>query len=135
MVRDVLIDHFLRDIARAPCTITYGPKVPSPVTLLQMRELVLKEAGCSAFESLHDVGDGEFGRILHVHVNVIGAHCTLEYTDVFTVADLYEKLSATLLHVPCEHVVAVFGYPDDVDGHPSERVTAMPVWIWHSGQC
>ena len=88
MMFNVLVDHLLRDISSAPCTVAYGPEVSSPVTLLEMRELVLKEAGCSALESLHDVGGGEFWRVLYVPVDMIGAHRPIEDPDIFTVADL-----------------------------------------------
>ena len=132
---DVIIDHLLRHIPGAPGTVPYCPEMPAPVALAQMGELVLEEAGCSSLEPLHDVGERELGRVLEMHVDMIGADGPLEDPDVLAVADLDEQCSASLLHLSREDVEAVLGDPDDVDGQTREGMAAVPVGIGHSGPC
>lgn len=79
---DVVIDHLLGDVACAPCPVANGPEVSPPIALPEVREFILEKAGCSSLETLHDVGDGELGRVLDVHVDMIGAHGSFEDADV-----------------------------------------------------
>ena len=48
----VLLDHFFRDVARAPYAVADGPEVPPPVLLPQLRELLLEDARCPPLEPL-----------------------------------------------------------------------------------
>ena len=132
MMLNVVLNHLLGDIAGRPGSVPNGPKVPAPVALMQMGEFILKIAGCFSFKTLHDLCNGEFGWIFEVHVDVIGAHRPFENTDVFGVAYLDQKCSASLLHFSFENVVAIFGRPDDVDGHSCQGMTAVTVGIGHA---
>ena len=135
MTLDVLLDHVFGDIPCTPGPVPDRPEVSAPVAFPEMREFVLQEARRSPLEALHDVGDGEFGRVLHVHVDVIGADGALEDADIFTIADLDEKFPTPFLHLTREDVVAVLRHPDHVYGHPRERMATMPVGVGHSRPC
>lgn len=132
---DVLVDHIFSHVPCAPSAVANGPEVSAPVFLPKMREFILEEAGCSSLEALHDLRDGKFGWIFDVHVHMVGAHRSLEDADVFRIAGLDQELSAALLHLPFENVVAIFGDPDHMDSETREGMAAMPVGIGHSRPC
>ena len=55
MMLKVLLDHFFRDVARAPCAVAYRPEVPPPVLLPQLRELFPEAARSPPLEPLDQV--------------------------------------------------------------------------------
>jgi hypothetical protein len=53
---EVLLDHFLRDVAGAPSTVAYRPEVLPPVLLPQLWGLLLEAARSPPLEDAHILG-------------------------------------------------------------------------------
>ena len=47
-----------------------------------------------------------------MHMDVVFAHHSFEYGDIFGVADLHDESSATVLYISLQYWVSVFGDPD-----------------------
>ena len=92
------------------------PEMIAPITLFEFGKFFLNEAGCSAFEVLHDFTHGTLRRVLNVHVDVVHADGTLENDDVLCVANLDQEFSAPLLNITFEDLVTIFCDPDKMHG-------------------
>jgi len=88
MMFQIFLNHFFRDVARAPCSVPYRPEVTPPVLLLEGREFLLQETRRAPFEPFHQIRDCFRWWILEVHVDVVFAHHPFEYSDIFGVTDL-----------------------------------------------
>ena len=67
-----------------------------------------------------------------MHVDMVFAHYSFEYPDIFRVADLDEQLSTSELHVSFEHMIPILRRPDQMRRESRDRVAAMPV-LFHLG--
>ena len=130
MMLQILLYRFLRNVARAPCTVPDCPEVPAPVPLAQRRVLFLQPATGAPLHPLDQVRQRLRRRVLDVHVDMIFADYSFKYPHIFGVADLQEQVSTSDFDVTFKHVITVLRHPDDVRRQTCDRVPAVPV-IFH----
>lgn len=63
-----------------------------------------------------------------MHVNIVLADDSLQYTDILAVADLHEKVTATALDIPGQQRISVLRYPDDVSTELSHAMSGLLVF-------
>ncbi len=121
----VLRHQIVGNVAAAPGTIPDRPEVFAPVPLLQLGELLLQDPRGPSLQPLDEIADGFRWRIFEQHMDVIFTDDPFEDAHIFGITDLDQQRATPLLDVALEHLVAVFRYPDDVDGQATDRMTAV----------
>ncbi len=123
----IRLHHLLCHIPRTPRPISSAPKMPSPIPLLQMRVFLLQPSRCPPFHPLLKVTDRQLRRVLHVHVDVIFAHDATQDTDVLSLADLNQQLSAAWFEFTHQDVISIFGCPHDMHGQSADGMVSCPL--------
>ena len=131
MVFKVFFDDFISDVTSTPCTVADSPEVFTPVPFLEFGEFLLDKTGGTTFESLHEFRDGESRGILNVHMDMILAHYSLEYSDIFRITDLHNERATAVLNVSFKDWIAVLSDPDEVDGHTGDGVSIISLGVGH----
>lgn len=131
MMLKVILDHLVGDIARAPYSVTNGPKVPAPVLLGKHREFLLKSARRPSLEAFHQVAHLLGRTVLDMYMYMILTYNALKNPYIFRITDLLDKISAPDLDIPLENVVSIFGDPNYVGGQPRYRMARPSLLISH----
>ena len=108
----ILLHHLFGDVAGAPCPVADGPEVSPPVSFPQLRVFLLQDAGRAPFHPFDQIRECFRWWILNVHVDMIFAHHSFEYPDIFGITDLNQQVSTSDFDVACQHMVAILGRPD-----------------------
>ena len=112
MTLQVLIYNILSDLARAPRSVPNAPEVPAPVALLQAQMLLQKLSCTATFDPPHDLADRMLRQMRHVQMHVIAADNTFNDADIKSVANLTDQVTAALLDLTTQHMVAILGMED-----------------------
>ena len=128
MMLQILLYRFIGDVTGTPGSVADGPEVPSPIFLPQCRVFLLQPPRCAALHPLYQVRQRLRRPILNVHVDMVFAHHSLEYSHVFRVTDLQQQLPAPQLNIALQHRVSVLCDPHQVGRKPRYRVPAMSVF-------
>ena len=131
MVLKVILDHLVRDIARAPYPISNGPKVAAPVLLGKRRKFLLKAARGPALEAFHKIAQLLRGTVLDMYVHVVLAYHALKDPYIFRITDLFDKVSAPDLDIAFENMEPVFGNPYYMGGQPRYRMARPSLIVSH----
>ena len=132
MMFKVVLDHFVGDVARAPCPISNGPKMAAPVFLGKSREFLLQTTRCPSLETLHKIAQLLRRTVFDVYVNMVLAYDTLKDPYIFRITDLIDKVTAPDLDIALENMVTIFRDPYDMGGQPGYRVTGPSLLVSHS---
>jgi hypothetical protein len=62
-----------------------------------------------------------------MHVNMVLAHDTAQYPNILCIADLDQQLSTALLDISRQHLISIFGHPNEVNRQPRNRVTTVSI--------
>ena len=133
MMFQILLHHFIGDVARTPRAISDCPKVVAPISLLQIWKLRLEQARRATFESFDQIRQSQLRRVFNVHMNMIFAHHARQNSDIFRVANLHEQVSTAHLYIAFQNVIAIFRTPNNMCGQPRNRMMTVPV-IFHLPQ-
>jgi choline dehydrogenase-like flavoprotein len=79
------------NVTCTPGSVSDRPKVPPPVFLAQGRVFLLQSARCPTLHPLNQVRQRLRRRILNMHVHMVFAHHSLQYSHVFRVTDLQQQ--------------------------------------------
>jgi len=124
MLLAILKYDVVGDIAAGRAEITACPEVPSPVALLQGRELMLNLVRQAPFHSAHDVADRELRRDRDKHMHMIRRQDALDDGHAELGADLADDLADAQAQLACQNLEAILGDPDDVVAMIENRVRA-----------
>ncbi len=133
MMFQILLHHFIRDIAARPRAIADCPKVIAPISLFELWKLRLQQPRGASLQAFDQIRQSEFRRVFDVHVNVVFRYYTRHYLNIFRVANLHQKVSAANLNVAFQNVIAILCTPNNVDGQTSNCVMTVPI-IFHLPQ-
>jgi len=131
MMLKVIFNHFVRYITCTPGAVTNCPKVFSPITLRQFRVFFLQSTGSSSFQSLDQVAHRRRWPIFDVHMNMIFAYNSFKDSNVFSITNLLNQISATALDISFKNWISVFCYPNYMCGQPTYRMPANPLIFTH----
>ncbi len=131
MMLKVFLHHLVGNIARAPYSISNGPKVTAPVLLGKLREFLLKTARRPSLEAFHQVTHLLRGMVLDMYVHMVLAYDTHKHPYIFRITVLLDKITASGLDIALENLVSIFGDPYYVGGHPRYRVVRPSLIISH----
>lgn len=112
--------------AAGGCEVGRRPQYAVPVAFLDVRALLAKQAAGDALETVHEVRDSHFGRILHqqVHMIVIAVH--LDQFCLEVGADLGGDRAKPVDGVGIEHSAAIFRYKDQMHVHLENTMPTVP---------
>ncbi len=133
MMFQILLHHFIGDIAAAPRAIADCPEVVAPVSLFQAWELRLQKTRRASFQAFDQIRNRQLRRIFDVHMNVVFRDYARQYANIFGVANLHQKVAASRLDVALQNVIAILRTPNNVDGQTSNCVMTVPI-IFHLPQ-
>lgn len=129
MMLKILLNHFVRDISGTPRAVTSCPKVPPPISLLQMRKLLLQPARRTTFEPLDQIRQRQFRSVFNVHMNMVFAHNAFENSDIFRIANLNQQVAASNFDVALQNVVTVLCDSHNIRGQSCRRLRRLSVFF------
>ncbi len=92
MMLQILLHHFIGDIAATPRAVADCPEMVSPVSLFEFWKLCLQKARRASLQAFDQIRQSEFRRVFDVHMNVIFRDDTRQYPNIFGVADLHQQV-------------------------------------------
>ncbi len=110
MMFQILLHHFIRDIAATPRAIADCPEVIAPVSLFQSWKLRLQKSRRASFQAFNQIRECQFRRVFDVHMNVVAADDTRQNTNIFGIANLNQKVAASNFNVAFQNVIAIRAY-------------------------
>ncbi len=88
MMFQILLHHFIGDIAATPRAVADCPEMIAPVSLFQAWKLCLQKARSASLQAFDQIGKRQLRRIFDVHMNVVTADDTRQNTNIFGIANL-----------------------------------------------
>lgn len=132
MMFEIFIDHLVGDIARAPYSIAYRPKVTAPVFLAKGGEFLLKATGRPSLKPFHKVAQLLRRTVPDMYVDMVLTYGSLKDAHVLRITDLLDKVAAPDLHIALENVVSIFRDPYDMRRQPRYGMARSPLFVSHS---
>ena len=111
---NILLNHFVGDIARADCQISSGPKMSAPELLAQMRKLRQQNPRAYAFQPLHNLAYVLRWTIRDEHVNMVAGYLTRDNFNLMLNHNLPQDIPGANCHLTRQYPLAVFGNPNNV---------------------
>jgi hypothetical protein len=90
------------------------PEMPSPISLLQVRKLVLQHLRRPSLQILHHLGRSQSWWTRHQQMDMVLAHVPSQDLDVSTHTALPDQLSCSFSHRSTQHMIAILGHPHKV---------------------
>ncbi len=115
VVLKVLLHRRIRYGARTPRTVTYRPEVAAPIALTQNRKFLLQVVRRATFQLFHQHTYAQRRWILDVKMDVVCTHNAFQYPNVLAVANLRNEVATAKLNIARQNMVAVLGYPYQMD--------------------
>ncbi len=110
MMLQILLHHFIRDIAATPRAISNCPKVVAPISLFQSWKLRLQKTRSASFQAFNQIRESEFRRIFDLHMNVVFADYARQYANIFRVTDLHQQITTSNFNIALQNVIAIRAY-------------------------
>ena len=127
----VFIHHFVCYISRTPGSISNSPKMPTPILFPKRRKLFLNTTRSSAFQPLHNVTYRDGWGIFNVNMNVIFAHYTFQYFDIFRFTYLAYQFSTSFLNISFQNIIAIFCNPYYMSCQPRNSMASKSLLFTH----
>src|SRR6185369_2269815 len=107
---DVLADDADGRSAAGGCEVAGRPESAPPVALADVRALLAQQATGNTLQAVHERGNSQLRRILHVHVVVFAVHFHERRLRVR--ADLGEDATQDVDRTRIEHTATILCYED-----------------------
>lgn len=108
-------DHVVGYGAGRDREVASRPQVPTPILLLEVRELLEQDARARALQPLHDLADVLMCPVAQEHVHMLGRHLARDDVQVVLGSDLAQQVARAHRHGARQDTFAVLGHPYDVD--------------------
>jgi hypothetical protein len=127
LLRDVLVDHLVRDVPRRDREVAAGPQVPAPELLPEVGELLKENPGRGALEPLDNGADALVGAVGEEEVDMVACDLPREDLEFALHGDLADEVADPEGDRPDEDRFPVLRDPDQVDLAVKSGVRADPV--------
>ena len=126
MILQILLTHIFRHLPNCGVEITSRPKIPPPISPLQMRKLLEQSICRIAFDTPHNLAGCHTGRSTHqnMHMNFANTAHNLYFKRL---TDLANHCSKSFSNVTCQNFIAVFCHSNKVILNLKNRMTTIPV--------
>ena len=128
MMFEIFFHHLIRNISRAPYSISYCPKMSAPISLPKFWKFFLQSPRCSSFQPLYQITHRFARRIFYMDMYMVFADYSFQYSNIFRIADLFYQITTSSLYFPLKNMVSVFCNPNYVCGQSGDTVTAIPLF-------
>ena len=115
LLLNILLYHFISNIARADCQISSGPKVSAPKLLSQMRKLRQQNPRAYTFQSLHNLADILSRTIRYEHMNMITGNLSRDDVKFMLDCDLPQNIPGSDSNLARQYPFAVLRNPNQMD--------------------
>ena len=130
MMFQILLHHFIRDVARTPCAVPDCPQMIAPISLFQLWKARLQKTRRAAFEPLNQLRDCHPGRIFEVHMNVIFRDHARQDSHILSIANLHEQITTAHFYIALQNMVTIFRAPHYMHRQACDRMMSVSV-IFH----
>ena len=108
---NVVSNHLIHHLPYSATKVASGPDILSPVTFSQVRKLLLKNAGWSALDFLHELTGWQMRRNRNEQIDMISAHITFLDQQFQLKADLSDDLTSSDFNLSCQNMIAILCHP------------------------
>ena len=127
LLRNVILDHLVRQIPRAHRKIPSCPQMTTPKRLLQMRKLLQQYPRADSLQPLHDHAHIYVRSVPHQYVNVVAGYLTRQNCQFMLHRYLAYQVAHPKRYLPSQYLLAVFGDPNQMHLEIMLRVRAQYV--------
>ena len=127
LVLDVSLNHVIGNVSAAATEVPSSPKVPTPESFAQMRELVEQDVRATTLDALHQLANFDLRWNRHHQMNVIPGNMPLQNADVQLIADTPGDFSNPVPYGAREHRLPVLRNPHNVQVDSKDGVRAFSV--------
>jgi hypothetical protein len=127
MMLKASLDHLIRYLTRCSTEISSRPKVPSPLSLLNLREFFKKLCSTSIFYSAHYFTRSHCRRSRHKYVNMVFAHYTAYYPDLKCLTCLPDQFSNPKGYITLQHLITILCNPYKMIFNIKYRVASISI--------
>ena len=120
------VHHFVRYVPCAPATESDRPEMAAPISLFQLRELLLQLPGTAALQFFDQVAHAQRGTVFHMHVDMVLGDHALQDRYVLRLAYLDQQGTTAYLGVALQNGIPIFGAPHNVDAEPGNCMSIAP---------
>lgn len=108
----ILLYRFISHLPHCGAKITAGPKISTPISLFQVRELFEQIARSSSLDLPHDFAWGHSWRCTHQYVHMIFAHDTFDNPYLKGFACLPHQVSHSFGYFILQHFITILRNPN-----------------------
>ena len=122
----IMFDHLIRHLPNRGAKIASRPKMPSPVSFLQVRKLLKQMTRSSSLDSSHDfTGRHSRGRT-HQNMDMVFAHHASYNPNFKGFTSLPYQVPYSFRYISLQNFVAVFAYPNKMVFNLINRMATIP---------
>jgi len=123
----VIFYHAFRQFARSHAKVASRPKVPSPITLLQVRKTLEQFHRTPALDAPHDLARRQVRRRRRQNMDVTLTHDTFQDFDLKGFARLPCQLPNFQPNVTLQHLIAIFRHKYKMILYLKYRMATVPI--------
>ena len=131
MVLKVFLYHFVSYVSCTPHSITYCPKMPSPISFRKLWIFFLQPSRCSAFQSFNNITYIQRGAVLNMDMHMILANNSFQYFNILRITNLLNQVSTSLLYIPFQNFISIFCNPNYVGSKPRHSMATNSLIFTH----
>jgi hypothetical protein len=126
----ILLHHFIGDIAATPHALSNRPEMIAPVSLFKLWKFSLQQTRRATFQAFDQIRESQFRRVFDVHMHVVFADDTRQNANILGITNLNEQISTTSFYIAFKDVIAILCTPNKMCGQARNRMVTVPI-IFH----
>lgn len=131
MMFNIRLNHLSGYITYADCKVAPGPHMLTPILLPEFGKLHLQLMGGFTFQELDQGADVRTRVKGYGHVDMVRRNSTFEDFNVLLDTDSPEQIPRAESQVTCQHLVAVFSKPAEVNLNIKDSMGTPAIFLGH----
>ena len=131
VVLKIFFDHFIGNVTCAPDPVPDRPKVTSPVPFGKCWVFFLQPTRSAPFQPFNNITYVQRWPVLDMDMYMVFTYNPFKYFHALRIANLLNKISASLLDIPFQNFIPIFCNPNYEGRKPRYRVATCSLIFTH----
>ena len=123
----IFLYHFISYIPCTPNSITYRPKMSSPIFFAKLRIFFLQSSRCSTFKPFYNITDVLRRAIFNMDMYMVFTYYSFKYSNIFNITYLFYQFPTSYLNITFENLISILGYPNYMSCKNRDGMTTSPL--------
>ncbi len=130
MMFKIFLYHLICYISCTPYSISYRPKMPTPISFTKLWKFFLKASGCATLQPFNYITNILRRTIFYMDMHVVFTYYTFKYSNIFNIAYLLYQIPTSYLNVTIKDFITILRYPNNMGGKYRNRMSFSPLFFY-----